>query len=253
MVQPVTLPEGGSRDEALALIREKAIAASKKRIHEVVGRDALVIQAVSALDELNDTSNLLGNRLREWYGLHAPEKLHGVSSPEKCVAIVKKREGGSPMGLKLEPPDFSIIDRHAVVIEQLFSHKQEVESYLESIMTELAPNLTALGGANIAARLISKAGSLEKLARTPASTIQVYGAERALFKHLLKGTAPPKHGIIFQHPSILGAKRSQRGKIARALAGKLAISARIDLYSKELNPDIVKSFEERLAAIKGEN
>jgi len=240
------------REEALERVRELAIVASKKRIREAVKRDMLVIQAVSALDELNETTNLLSNRLREWYGLHAPEITRETSSMDKYISIVNSNKDESPMGLDLEKDDYEIIKSHAKTITELFAHKRAIEEYLEKLMGDIAPNLTSLAGAGLAARLIAKGGSLEKIARTSASTLQVYGAERALFKHLLKGTPCPKHGLIFQHPAILGAKRTQRGKIARALAGKLAIAARIDFYSTKLNKQISRDFEKRLAAIRSE-
>ena len=87
-------------------------------------------------------------------------------------------------------------------------------------------------GANLSARLISLAGSLEKLSIMPASTIQVLGAQKALFAHLTDGAPPPKHGIIFQHPFIRGNKKKNRGRVARALSGNIAIAARADFFGK---------------------
>ncbi len=117
-------------------------------------------------------------------------------------------------------------------------------------MEELAPNVRAVAGALLGARLIAMAGSLQNLAMRPASTIQVIGAEKALFRSLKTGARPPKHGLIFQHTLLHDAKRWQRGKIARVIAGKLAIAARADAFGgghyigDKLKADINKRIEE---------
>src|SRR5674476_1181043 len=99
------------------------------------------------------------------------------------------------------------------------------------------------------ALLIAQAGSLESLARMPASKIQVMGATKALFKHLQYGAKPPKHGIIYQHPLIRGSPLGKRGKIARTMAAKLAIAARIDFYSKKVHPELLAQMEKRIREI----
>jgi nucleolar protein 56 len=118
-------------------------------------------------------------------------------------------------------------------------------------MEEVAPNTRAIGGSLLGARLVALAGGLMNLAKLPASTIQVLGAEKALFRALKTKARPPKHGIIFQHPFIHDAKRWQRGKIARALAGKLAIAARVDAFSGKYAGDGLKfDLDKRIAEIK---
>jgi len=118
-------------------------------------------------------------------------------------------------------------------------------------MDEVAPNIRALVGSLLGARLIALAGGLTSLAKLPASTVQVLGAEKALFRSLRTGTRPPKHGIIFQHSIIHEAKRWQRGKVARALAGKLTIAARIDAFSGKYGGDALKiDLEKRIDEIK---
>lgn len=253
-VDPLNLAKekGVSREDALVRLRKIAILFSKRRVYETVERDILVIQAINALDELNDSINLLSNRLGEWYGLHSPELVRDTKSATAIAAAVREKKGKSIMGLDLLPEDFTAIEAQAKTIEGLIAYKHQIEKYIETLMTELAPNLASLAGVNLAARLIAKGGSLKKLARIPASTMQVYGAEKALFKHIVRGTPCPKHGIIFQHPSITGAKRSNRGKIARALASKLVLAARIDYYSKDLHPELKADFEKRLLTIKGD-
>jgi nucleolar protein 56 len=115
---------------------------------------------------------------------------------------------------------------------------------------ELAPNLSSLAGPILAARLISRAGSLRLLAGMPSSRVQIMGAEKSLFKHL-KGNAPsPKHGIIYRHPAVIGSPKRLRGKVSRALAGKLALAARLDYYGAGRSVDLKSSLEARLADIK---
>ena len=117
-------------------------------------------------------------------------------------------------------------------------------------MQETAPNLTNIAGYLLGARLLSIAGSLPKLASMPSSTVQVIGANNALFKHL-KGKAPsPKHGVIFRHPLINSAPRKLRGKIARAVASKISLAARYDCYSGEIKGNLPNELEKKVAYIR---
>jgi nucleolar protein 56 len=120
---------------------------------------------------------------------------------------------------------------------------------VENEMKVVAPNLTAILGSSVGARILSKAGSLKKLATLPASTIQVLGAEKALFRALKTGTQPPKHGILFQHPIVHAAPRWQRGKMARAVAAKAAIAARVDVYGGGLNQTLLEKLNVRVTEI----
>ena len=118
-------------------------------------------------------------------------------------------------------------------------------------MKDVTPNMSSLIGPTLSAKLISIAGSLDHLAKMPASTLQVLGAEKALFRALKTGARPPKHGIIFQYAAIHQAPRWQRGKIARALSGKLSIAARIDAFKGEFRGEALKrGLEKRIDEIK---
>jgi nucleolar protein 56 len=132
---------------------------------------------------------------------------------------------------------------------ELYELRKDMENYVDKTMEEVAPNTRAVAGALLGARLIAIAGSLRNLAMRPASTIQVLGAEKALFRSLKTGARPPKHGLIFQHALLHDAKRWQRGKIARVLAGKLAIAVRADAFGgryvgDRLKGDVDKRLEE---------
>ena len=234
-------------------------------------RDLLVAQAIQAIDDLDKTVNLFMGRIREWYGLHFPELdrliekhetyarlIVDLGGREKFSADSLEKEGlpktradqiadvaVKSMGADLEENDLAQIQILCRDTLRLYEARQSLEGYMDSLMEEVAPNIKALAGSLLGARLIALTGGLSNLARMPASTVQVLGAEKALFRSLKTGTRPPKHGIIFQHTLIHEAKRWQRGKIARAIAGKLAIAARTDAYSGKYYGDNLKAGLER--------
>ena len=138
-------------------------------------------------------------------------------------------------------------------LKSVLSLKAKLDSYIEAEMLKFAPNTAKVAGAILGAKLIQMAGSLEKLAKLPASTIQVLGAEKALFRHLRKGTKPPKHGVILQHQLMKKVNPKNRGKVARTLAAKIAIAAKVDFYSKGKDlvwQDINKGLDTRVGKLK---
>jgi nucleolar protein 56 len=237
------------------------IELTKIKIKKAVGRDKLVINAANAIEEIDKTTNILVERLREWYGLHFPEMDRAIASHEKFAKLVSKfgsrekiedevvekiREGS--MGADFLEVDIEIIRKLADQILQLFDLREKISKYLEKTLKEIAPNFSELAGPLLAAKLIAKAGGLEKLAKMPSSTIQILGAEKALFRFLHGKGKAPRHGLIFSHPLIQNAKDEQRGKIARVLASKLSIAAKLDFYSKKYIGDKLK--KELLEKIK---
>ena len=116
-------------------------------------------------------------------------------------------------------------------------------------MKRISPNLSAILGTEVGARILARAGNLTNLAKMPASTIQVLGAEKALFRSLKTGSQPPKHGLLFQHASVHAAPRWQRGKIARAVAGKAAIASRLDYHGGGLNNILLEKLNVRVDEI----
>lgn len=249
----------------------------RKLRREAQKRDLLAVQAIRAIDDIDKTINLYVARLREWYSIHFPEldelvKEHpeyaklvyelGDRSNYTVENLVKLGYGRekaekladaarSSIGADLSDFDMNYIKVLAGIILDLYRLRDTLDEYIDAVMKEVAPNITALVGPKLGARLLSLAGGLEKLAKLPASTIQVLGAEKALFRALRTGGKPPKHGVIFQHPHIHKSPRWQRGKIARALAAKLSIAAKVDYFSGRLVGDkLVKEFEERVEEIK---
>ena len=135
-------------------------------------------------------------------------------------------------------------------ILELFDMRKNLEEQIDIQMKEIAPNITAVLGTTVGARILAKAGSLRKLSSMPASTIQVLGAEKALFRALKTGSNPPKHGLLFQHSVVHAAPRWQRGKIARAIAAKAAIAARVDVHGGGLNNTLLEKLNIRVKEIE---
>merc|ERR1712154_249543 len=201
-------------------------------------------------------------RIREWYSYHFPELIKIV--PEnalyaKVVKLIKNRKdltqdhfekleeilmdsaraqavidaSKSSMGMDISPIDLLNIDTFASRVIGLTDYRKELSAYLQSKMGQVAPNLATLIGDVVGARLISHAGSLTNLAKAPASTVQILGAEKALFRALKTKGNTPKYGLIF-HSSFIGrAGAKNKGRISRYLANKCSIASRIDCFSEE--------------------
>ena len=265
-----------SSAEAEELVREAAIYLAEAKIREASAKpDLQVIQSIQALDEVDKAANIFNSRLREWYGLHFPELSDILSEPEQYIDFIltvghrdrvkdfvselklaeKKvkvilEASEKSKGAEIREEDLSRVRMLAKEVKDLHALRKSLQRHIEVTMSKIAPNLTAIAGATIAARLIAKAGGLEKLARLPASTIQVLGAEKALFRALRTGAPPPKHGIIFQHKLVHSAPSWQRGKVARSLAAKIALAARVDAYRGEREERLDTQLEKRIEEIK---
>jgi nucleolar protein 56 len=244
-------------EEAMQMLRGFAISLSSSRVKEASERlDLHIIQSINALDELDKIINTVGARLREWYGLHFPELdnliqsliayaeivsraglrqnitaeiLQGAGMQDKKVEVIldaaRRSKGGD-----MTPENLAMVKRLADQVISQSDLRRVLADHVEVAMETVAPNVKELLTVTVGARIIAKAGSLARLATLPASTIQVLGAEKALFRALKTGARPPKHGLLFQHPLVHSAPKWQRGKIARAVASKVAIAARIDYY-----------------------
>ncbi|MEM0283427.1 MAG: C/D box methylation guide ribonucleoprotein complex aNOP56 subunit [Sulfolobales archaeon] len=279
-VEKIYLSEGlfKSLEELRGFMHRVSIEATRRELRSVVGRrDLLAIQSIRAVDDIDKTLNLFSARLREWYSIHFPEldelvedhiqyarivyeigsrdnmtveKLKSIGVSESLARKIISASEKS-MGSDISEADLDSMRSLARIMLELNRIRSDLTNYLSSVMREVAPNVTALVGPTLGARLLSLAGSLEELAKSPASTIQVLGAEKALFRALRTGGKPPKHGILFQHPEIHRAPRWQRGKIARALATKLAIAARVDYYSgRYIGDKLREALEQRIEEIK---
>jgi len=270
-----------NRSEYLEVVQKTLDLLARRGIRERSSKgDMYVIQAVNALEELDKTINLFYGRLREWYGLYLSELGDAVETPEEFFKIVAeigwKEEINSEnlskigiskktasavlealktsIGVEMDKRDLEEIRAMASTVLKLISLRGRLEKYIEERIKEVSPNLYALVGPILAAKLIAQAGGLEALSKMPSSTIQVLGAEKALFRALRTGGRPPKHGLIFQHPIIRQSPKKLRGKISRVLAAKLSIAARIDAFTgkyvgDKLKEDLNRRIEEILKQV----
>jgi nucleolar protein 58 len=218
--------------------------------------DTMIVQAIALLDDLDKELNTYAMRVKEWYGWHFPEMGKIVNDnlayariilkvgmrtncsnsdlseilPEEIEAAVKAAAEVS-MGTEITEEDLDNIQLLAEQVVGFTEYRQQLSSYLTARMLAIAPNLTELVGELVGARLIAHSGSLMNLAKSPASTIQILGAEKALFRALKTKHDTPKYGLIY-HASLVGqATGKNKGKIARMLAAKAAIGLRVDALS----------------------
>ncbi|MFW9995386.1 MAG: NOP5/NOP56 family protein [Candidatus Odinarchaeota archaeon] len=260
------------------LNRQVAITVVKSRLRSpLTSKDLHLVQALKAVDDLTSIVNLFSNRVQEWYAVHFPELNEIVQNNLQFLRLVttigqrdsfdekklsnlsesRTREileaSTSSVGKEMDGLDFVPLQQLAEFALESEGTKNKIYNYIEKGMEEIAPNLTELLGYRLACRLMVKAGSLKSLALKPASTIQIYGAEAALFRHMKTGTDPPKHGLIFQSDYIHSSQKHLRGRIARLLAGKIAIAARVDYFSGEfVAPALKEDLEQKIARLERE-
>jgi nucleolar protein 56 len=245
----------------LSVYREATIELAKRMAKSSIGADVYLGHAVRAHDDLVFTNNILSERLHEWYSLHFPELGEVLFSEDYVDAIINigfrddilssLDERMDSIGADIEKEDLDSIRDLASALKSSMTARRAEESYIESRMRQVAPNITSLVGPVIGARLIMQAGSLKRLATMPSGTIQLLGAEKAMFRHLKKHTNPPKHGMIFQHPLVHNAPEWQRGPIARALASKLSMAARADAYTgNDLSSLLKEQLDRRVEEIR---
>lgn len=242
--------------------------------------DTMIIQAVGLLDDLDKELNNFAMRLREWYGWHFPEmgkivtenlayakvvKLMGMKTkaqetdfsivgvPDEIATEVRSAAETS-MGTEITEEDLVNILTLSDRVIELTEYRASLSEYLKLRMTAIAPNLTYMVGELVGARLISQAGSLMNLAKHPSSTVQILGAEKALFRALKTKKQTPKYGLIY-HASLVGQSApALKGKISRVLAAKLSLCCRLDALGDQVEPTLGMEFkayvEQRLASLE---
>ncbi|KAI1385977.1 Nop domain-containing protein [Hypoxylon trugodes] len=271
------LQEGDVERAQLGLGHAYSRGKVKFNVHK---NDNHIIRAIATLDNLDKGINLFSQKVREWYGWHFPElyaiasdnltyarlalyigdkstlsdeKLHEVAAlvnddEEKAHEIIAKAK--ISMGRELSDVDMSNISTFASKVVKLVEYRRTLYSYLVDKMSTVAPNLAALIGEVVAARLIQKAGSLTNLSKYPASTLQILGAEKALFRALKTKGNTPKFGLIYHSTFIGRASQKDKGRISRYLANKCSIASRIDNFaeqpSKKFGDALRQQVEDRL-------
>eukprot|EP00930_Biecheleria_cincta_P068320 TRINITY_DN5565_c0_g1_i2.p1 TRINITY_DN5565_c0_g1~~TRINITY_DN5565_c0_g1_i2.p1 ORF type:complete len:524 (-),score=160.35 TRINITY_DN5565_c0_g1_i2:109-1446(-) len=242
--------------------------------------DTMIIQAVGLLDDLDKELNNFAMRLREWYGWHFPEmgkivtenlayakvvKLMGLKTRAKEldfsqvgvpdeIASEVRHAAETSMGTEITQEDLGNIKTLSERVIELTEYRASLSEYLKLRMNAIAPNLTYMVGELVGARLISQAGSLMSLAKHPSSTVQILGAEKALFRALKTKKSTPKYGLIY-HASLVGQSApALKGKISRVLAAKLSLCCRVDALGDQVEPTLGKEFkeyvEQRLASLE---
>jgi nucleolar protein 58 len=244
--------------------------------------DTMIIQAIGLLDDLDKELNTYSMRVREWYGWHFPELSKIIENnamyaniimkmgvrtnaktmdltdfvPEELVQPIRDMAQVS-MGTEISSEDMENISYLCEQVLAITDYRAELFDYLKNRMAAIAPNLTQLVGELVGARLISHAGSLLNLAKQPASTIQILGAEKALFRALKTKHETPKYGLIY-HASLVGqASAKNKGKVSRVLAAKAALSIRCDALGDEDTPHIGAEtrakIEQRVRQLEGKS
>ncbi len=221
--------------ELTAFLSEFSSIISRERIRLSASRDRLVVQASNALEDMIKIQNLFLERLREWYGLHYPElKMNAKDLAEKISNFGNREKFpgfSDSTGIQLDEEDENALKSQAGMILTVMNQRKNLEQYIKSAVRGIAPNFSSLIDELLAARMLASAGSLEKMSKMSSSSIQLMGAEKALFRHLRGGGKSPKFGIIFLSSHIQNAPEAQRGKAARVLAAKIMQAVRIDFYS----------------------
>ena len=242
--------------ESIEEKRARLLGLAKASLSEAYSTEEhSLIQAINAYNETEKTRNLMHERLEEWYSIYFPEAK--ISSPSVYAKFIiefgrnkkeveeikleeifgdKKEEMKSiierSIGREPTNEEYAAVRRIAEEELSLIELEKRLDNYIEKTTKKLIPNISYLIDYKIAAELLAKSGSLSKLAVMPASTIQLLGAEKALFKHIKFGSRPPKYGYLFKIAPVTNASRDDRGRVARLYAAKISIAARADAFTK---------------------
>jgi nucleolar protein 56 len=239
---PALAVESGFADDEedyYGRLHETTLAAAREAVRERErADDRQLVHAVRAMDDCRRQANELAERVAEWAG----SRYDGAGTGVAYAHELSTREPEDPVDRRV----VSLADRAA----KLDREADDLRAFVERAVPEVAPNLAMLAGPVLAARLVALAGGLETLAKQPSGTVQVLGAEDALFAHLRGEATSPKHGVIYTHEYVRETRPGERGSAARALAGKLAIAARIDHYSGDRRPELAAELEERIERIR---
>ena len=225
--------------------------------------DHPIMQAISTYKEIEKVKGIIYERLEEWYSIYFPElknlnqdayadvvsamkEVGNITTEdmekiagEQGLEMLKEIEGNQTRP-KVGDEEYKALKELAKTEKDLSELQKTLDKFIAESVGKTLPNVTHLIEPRIAAELLLKAGSVERLATFPASTIQLLGAEKALFKHLKFGSRPPKYGVLFKLPQLSNASKKQRGRLARTYATKISIAARADAYTKRFIADKLK-------------
>ena len=243
-------------------IVEEALESTREDLREV-DREKHLVKAVKMLEKVEASITEKEERFKDWYSLHFPELVEEVDDIEHLVKIlgsdVERSEidsfeemASNSTGADITEKDEEIIESVLDNLESDLRLRDELEAYIQDLTKEEMPNLSKLLGTFLAARMLALAGGLEEMAKMPASTVQMLGAEKALFRYLRGEGTPPKHGLLFEHESVRPLPSNERGKMARFTANKAVMAARLDNYGdKDKGEDLRDEAREKFEDLKG--
>ena len=226
-------------DDYYGVLHEATLHATREEVGaRETSSDRQLQYSIAAMDDAERVANELAERAAEWAGALFEDAGTGVEG----ARAVADRDPVSPVEARAVSYAARAVD--------LADEADDLREFIERQAPGTAPNLSAMAGPVLATRLIALAGGLESLAKKPSGTVQVLGAEDALFAHLAGRAPSPKHGVIFTHEYVHNTRSEDRGSAARALAGKLAIAARVDHYAGDERPELQAELDERIATIR---
>jgi len=246
-------------------LRKKALEEAKEQLTSEVDQIELMMKAVKYLETMNQETAARIDKFRDWYSVHFPELEKQIENNDELLKILSNETRKSEMsafeeiaqnskGKQLSDKDHRIISVVAEDLERTLGTADELEEYIADIAQEEATNLSGILGNVLAAKVIYLAGGLDDLAKKPSSTVQMLGAEKALFRHLRKGEKPPKHGVLFEHKFVRQLPDEKRGKMARIIANKAVLAARLDNYGdKNKSEEMREEIREKYLEIKEED
>lgn len=243
-------------DSQLQRLREINLKATKEAIRNFVQQDTLVIQAANSLETIQRTNNTLCEKLREWFVLYAPEISRAIKdnkefaqkiinkNREELLFEIQKKE---TMGGQLSKKDIMSLNSFANTINESFKQEKELQEYIETTLKQICPNTIEIAGPQITSKLLFLAGGIKKLSEMTSSTIQILGAEKALFRHIKQGAKTPKFGVIHAHELVQKSRLKNKGKAARALSDKISIAIKVDFFKgKFIGDKLKKQLDEKL-------
>ncbi len=241
-----------SQAEINQMLTKVNVEVSKKKLRQTK-KDVILIQVINTYDSIEENLNTITEHIREWYGLYFPELSKNVADHQKFIELISKygrKENFSDdklaeiakksAGMEFSDADIKSVSDFAESLKIMYRTREKLSEYVTKLVDEVAPNTAAIATPIIAARMISLAGGIERMAKMPSSTIQLLGAEKALFRHLKGQGKAPKYGVLFLHPQIQNSPKTVRGKVARLLASKISLAVKIDMYSKKDKSNAMK-------------
>ncbi len=248
--------------------REELMRRVREQLRGAYNSEDFVQHASQTIDDLDHMLNVMFEHIRNWYSIYLPE-LKDTGDRRIYLEVVEKYVRDDPatadvlseaakkvlpkeksIGAEISEDDRKALQQFAVTLKGMYDLRDYLDEYRNRTVERIAKNLAYILGPSLATKMIVEAKGLRRLANMPASSIQVLGAEKALFLHLTSHTKPPKHGLLFLHPMLRGVKKAHRGKVARLIAAKVSIAAKADAYTKNfIAPKLKEELEKKMKEI----